>query len=105
MLLEALCGGDPGVVVENTSTQRSLKVGVGILAAGAAVALLYYGRVFFITIIIAAMIAFLLDPLVLMFMKLRMPRGLSSFVVCSIALVFLYLAGVGLYLQGQQITE
>ena len=88
-----------------TSTQKSLQVGVGILAAGAAVALLYYGRVFFITVIIASMIAFLLDPLVLIFMKLRMPRGLSSFVVCSIALVFLYLAGVGLYLQGQQITE
>jgi predicted PurR-regulated permease PerM len=88
-----------------TSTQKSLRVGVGILGAGAAVALLYFGRVFFITVIIASMIAFLLDPLVLFFMKLRMPRGLASFVVCSIALVFLYLAGVGLYLQGQQIME
>ena len=88
-----------------TATQKSLQVGLGILAAGAAVALLYYGRVFFITVIIASMIAFLLDPLVLIFMKLRMPRGLASFVVCSIALVFLYLAGAGVYLQGQQIAE
>src|SRR5712671_5003855 len=98
-------GKRTSVVAPGTVTQKSLQVGVGILAAGAAVALLYYGRVFFITVIIASMIAFLLDPLVLIFMKLRMPRGLSSFVVCSIALVFLYLAGVGLYLQGQQITE
>jgi len=78
---------------------------VGILAAGAAIALLYFGRVFFITVIIASMIAFLLDPLVIMFMKLRMPRGLASFVVCSIGLIGLYLAGVGIYLQGLEIAD
>jgi predicted PurR-regulated permease PerM len=92
------------VVVQNASTQKSLQVGVGILAAAAAIALLYFGRIFFITVIIAAMIAFLLDPLVVFFMKLRMPRGLASFVVCSISLVALYLAGLGLYLQSQQIA-
>jgi predicted PurR-regulated permease PerM len=75
-------------------------VGLGILALGAAVLLLYYGRVFFITVFIAAMIAFLLDPMVELFVKLRLPRGLASFVVCSIGLVFLYLAGLGLYTEG-----
>jgi predicted PurR-regulated permease PerM len=64
---------------------------------GVAVALLYYGRVFFITVIIAAIISFLLDPAVLFFMKLKMPRGLASFVVCSLGLMFLYLAGLGVY--------
>ena len=63
----------------------------------AAIALLYYGRIFFVTVIIASMIAFLLDPMVLAFMKLRLPRGLASFAVCSIGLMFLYLAGLGLY--------
>ena len=80
--------------------QKSLQVGVGILALGAAIALLYLGRVFFITVIIAAMIAFLLDPLVELTMKLRLPRGLASFVVCSISLMCLYFAGLGLYSQG-----
>jgi predicted PurR-regulated permease PerM len=80
-------------------------VGVGILAAAAAIALLYFGRIFFITVIVAAMIAFLLDPLVVFFIKLRLPRGLASFVVCSIALMTLYLAGLGVYLQGQQIAD
>ncbi len=94
------------MVVHNTSsTQKSLQVGVGILAAGAAIALLYFGRVFLITVIIASMIAFLLDPLVIMFMKMRMPRGLASFVVCSIGLICLYLAGVGIYLQGLEIAD
>ena len=67
------------MVVQNTSTQKSLQVGVGILAAAAAIALLYFGRVFFITVIIASMIAFLLDPLVVFFVKLRMPRGPVSY--------------------------
>ena len=56
---------------------------MGILAVAAAAALLYYGRVFFITVIIATIIAFLLEPMVEFFMKLRLPRGLASFVVCS----------------------
>jgi predicted PurR-regulated permease PerM len=93
------------LLASDTSTQKSLQVGVGILAAGAAIALLYFGRVFFITVIIASMIAFLLEPLVVFFIKLRMPRALSSFVVCSIALMILYLAGLGLYLQGQQMIQ
>jgi len=59
--------------------------------------MLYYGRVFFITVIIASMIAFLLDPLVVLFMRIRLPRGVASFTVCSIGLVFLYFAGLGLY--------
>ena len=93
------------MLASDTSSQKSLQAGVGILAAGAAVALLYFGRVFFITVIVASMIAFLLDPLVVFFMKLRMPRGLSSFVVCSMALMFLYLAGLGLYFQGEQMAQ
>jgi len=75
------------------------------LAAAAAVVLLYYGRVFLITVTIAAMIAFLLEPLVDLFMKFRLPRGLASFVVCSISLLVLYLAGLGLYNEAQLMME
>ena len=56
---------------------------MGILAVAATTALLYYGRVFFITVIIATIIAFLLEPMVEFFMKLRLPRGFASFLVCS----------------------
>ncbi len=80
-----------------SSARRPASRGVGILALGVVVALLYYGRIFFITVIIAAIISFLLDPAVLFFMKLKMPRGLASFVVCSLGLMFLYLAGLGIY--------
>ncbi len=79
--------------------QRQAQAGVTILAVAATVALLYYGRVFFITMVVAATIAFLLDPLVTPFLKLRMPRAVASFIVCSVALLLLYLLGLGLYTQ------
>ncbi len=82
------------MIVSESSTRRSTQAGIGIIALGAAITLLYFGRIFFITVIIASMIAFLLDPMVEFFMRLRLPRSLASFVVCTISLVFLYLAGV-----------
>jgi len=72
---------------------------VTILAVAAAIALLYFGRVFFITMVIAITIAFLLDPLVTPLLKLRVPRSVASFIVCSVALLLLYLLGLGLYTQ------
>jgi predicted PurR-regulated permease PerM len=78
---------------------------VGILAAGAAIALLYYGKVFFITVIIATMISFLLEPIVQLFMKARLPRGLASFLVCAIALLGLYFAGLGVYNEGMYMSQ
>ncbi len=101
----------PGPVMPTTAVtaankaERSLRFGLNVLAAGAAVALLYFGQVFLITIVIAAMIAFLLEPIVLFFMRLRLPRGLASLVVCSIALALIYLAGLGIYLQVQEISD
>jgi predicted PurR-regulated permease PerM len=86
------------VVVPSTAPkQKTIRGGIGMLGLGVAIALLYYGRVFFVTVIIASMIAFLLDPMVVAFMKLRLPRGVASFAVCSIGLLFLYLAGLGIY--------
>jgi predicted PurR-regulated permease PerM len=80
-------------------TPRPGQAGVTILAVAAIVALLYFGRVFFITVVVAITIAFLLDPLVTPFLKLRMPRAVASFIVCSVALLILYLLGLGLYTQ------
>ncbi len=93
------------IEVTETETRKGVNTGIGILATGAAVALLYFGRAFFITISVAVIIAFLLDPAVVLFMRLRIPRGLSSFIVCAISLVLIYLAGVGLYMQGVQISD
>jgi len=53
----------------------------------------------------AIIIAFLLDPIVTAFVKLRLPRAVASFIVCSIALLILYLLGLGLYTQFSGFVE
>jgi len=70
-----------------------------VIAFGVIVALLYWGRVFFITSIIAVIIAFILEPFVGLLMRVRFPRSVASFVVCSIALMLLYLVGLGAFTQ------
>ena len=90
---------------ESTSAERTYRVAISILAAAGGVALLYYGQVFFITIIIAFMIAFLLEPAVRLFMRIRMPRGLASFLVCALWLGCLYFAGLALYTEGMAMLD
>ncbi len=70
-----------------------------MIAFAAAVALLYFGKDFFITIIIAAVFAFILDPLVILVMKLRVPRGAASAIVIVVALVAVYLLSVVIWMQ------
>src|SRR6202049_4738582 len=79
--------------------------GIAVLAFAATIALLYFGRVFLITLIIAAIIGFLLDPVVMAFVKLRLPRPVASFFVCSIALLLVYLTGLGLYTEFSGIAD
>ena len=50
-----------------------------IIATASGIALLYFGRIFFITLIIAIIVAFILEPAVVFFMRFRMPRALASF--------------------------
>lgn len=78
-------------------SQKPAQISVNLLAMAAVVSLLYFGRVFFITLVISIITAFLLDPVVTTFVRLRLPRPLASFVVCTIALLCLYLLGLGLY--------
>jgi predicted PurR-regulated permease PerM len=70
-----------------------------VIALGVIVVLLYWGRVFFITSIIAVIIAFILEPFVGLLMRARLPRSVASFVVCTMALMLLYLIGLGAYTQ------
>jgi predicted PurR-regulated permease PerM len=62
-----------------------------LVATAALIALLYYGQDFFVTLIISAVFAFILDPAVLLAMKLRLPRPAATAVVLGIALVACYI--------------
>src|ERR1041385_1274887 len=70
-----------------------------IIAFGAIIAILHYGRVFFVTALIATIIAFILDPFVGILVKLRFPRAVASLVVCALAALILYLAVLAAYSQ------
>ncbi|HTQ57009.1 MAG TPA: AI-2E family transporter [Bryobacteraceae bacterium] len=74
-------------------------ISLPIIALGVVVAILYFGRVFFITSLVAVMLAFILEPLVTLLVRIRFPRSLASFVVCTAALAGLYLIGMGAYSQ------
>jgi len=70
-----------------------------VVAVGVVIAILYLGRVFFITSITAVIIALILEPFVALLVRIRLPRSLASFVVCSIALLLLWVMGMGAYSQ------
>jgi predicted PurR-regulated permease PerM len=85
------------VFPSSAEVQKVQRTSLLVLSAAALIALLYFGRAFCITLVIAVIIAFILDPFVGLVMRLRFPRGLASFVVCTLALVLVYLVGLGLY--------
>lgn len=80
-------------------TEHLRSFALPIIAFGVIVAVLYFGRVFFITALIAIIIAFLLDPFVGLLVRFKFPRSMASFVVCAVAALTLYFAGMGAYTQ------
>jgi predicted PurR-regulated permease PerM len=82
-----------------SAVQEARHIALPILALGVVIAILYLGRLFFITSLVALTIAFILEPFVALLMRMRFPRSLASFVVCSFALALLYVIGLGVYSQ------
>ncbi len=87
------------------ASHRSVRVGISLIALAALVALLYYGRDFFVTLIVSAVFAFILDPAVLLVMKLRVPRPAATLVVIGIALVGVYLLAAMAWAQVSTLGE
>ena len=87
------------LVVESLRTLKPKSLTAAVLAIAAASALLYFGQLFFVTLILALVIAFILEPFVALLMRARLPRAVASFLVCVMALLVLYLVGLGLYAQ------
>ena len=79
--------------------------GSSVIALAGAIALLYYGRAFLVTLATAVIIAFILEPFVGLLMRLKIPRGLASFLVCTIGICVVYLLGLGVYTQGTGLVD
>jgi len=94
--------------IHDPATLPILKVrntGSVLFTLGVVCALLYLGRLFIVTLLVGIFIAFILDPVVQLFMRLRLPRGFASFLVCSLALLMLYLAALLTYSQVQGLWD
>lgn len=85
--------------VESPVTLKPKNFSSVFIALAGAAALLYFGQLLWVTLITAIIIAFILEPFVGALMRIRLPRALASFVVCVMALLVLYLVGLGLYAQ------
>jgi predicted PurR-regulated permease PerM len=81
------------------AAQDARHLALPVIAMGVIVAVLYFGRIVFITSLAAVIIAFILEPFVALLVRFRFPRSLAAFVVCTIALLFLYVIGLGAYSQ------
>jgi predicted PurR-regulated permease PerM len=77
----------------------------GLISLAAAIALLYYGQPFLVTVCTAVIINFILEPFVGLLTRVRVPRALASFIVCSFAVCAVYFAGLGVYKQGSRLAE
>jgi predicted PurR-regulated permease PerM len=69
------------------------------IAFGVLIAILYFGRVVFITTIISVIIALILEPFVAILVRLRFPRPLATLMVGLLAGLGLYFAGLAAYRQ------
>jgi predicted PurR-regulated permease PerM len=86
--------------MQEQETTRRPRSAAGILASFILIVLvLYVGRLFFITLVTAVLLAFILEPMVGFFMRFKVPRGGASFLACTVMLISLYLAGLGVWSQ------
>lgn len=87
------------VLTSTVREQKQRRPATNLIAAGVVVALLFYGRDFLVTLFTAVTIGFLLEPFVDLLIRFRLPRTLASFLVCTMALLMLYLGGLLCYTQ------
>ena len=96
------------MAVQDTTSPSIVQIrntGGVLFTFGVLTALLYFGRLFIVTLLLSIFIAFILEPIVNLFMRMRLPRGFASFLVCSLALVVIYAGALLAYSQAAGIWE
>lgn len=76
-----------------------------MIAAASVICLLYYGRAFFVTVIVSAIFAFILDPAVQLVMRLRLPRPAATAVVIGVALLGMYVLSTVIWAQVSTLAQ
>ena len=93
------------IVSSYLPSQKAAEAGVSLIGLAALIALLYYGRPFFVALIISAMFGFILDPVVELVMQLRLPRPAAAAVVILVAVLAVYVFGLVLWRQLAHLSE
>ena len=93
------------LLVSTHPSHKTTSVATSLIALASVVALLYYGRDFFVTLIVSAVFACILDPIVMLVMKLRIPRPAATGIVIGLALVAVYLLSLMAWMQIATIRE
>jgi predicted PurR-regulated permease PerM len=93
------------LLVSSHLSHKTTSVATSLIALASVVALLYYGRDFFVTLIVSAVFACILDPIVMLVMKLRIPRPAATGIVIGLALVAVYLLSLMAWMQIATIRE
>jgi predicted PurR-regulated permease PerM len=93
-----MSGGTAVIRTHSESTQqitRSVQsYALPVIAGGVVLAILYFGRVVFITATVSIIIALILEPMVALLINLRLPRTIATFIVCLFGILILYFAGL-----------
>jgi len=93
------------VLLPSIRARKPGATATSLLAFIAVLAVLYFGRLFFVTLALGIGIAFILEPFVDLLIRIRLPRPVASFIVCSFAVLVLYVLGVGFYYQSLDLVN
>ncbi|MHB8541237.1 MAG: AI-2E family transporter [Candidatus Acidiferrales bacterium] len=84
------------VVIREEKPARTAAVSARIIAAGIVIAFCYLASSVVVTLLVAILLAYFLDPLVVWLELFRLPRALGSLVVLIVAIALLFFLGSSL---------
>ena len=84
------------VVIREEKPARTAAVSARIIAAGIVIAFCYLASSVVVTLLVAILLAYFLDPLVVWLELFRLPRALGSLVVLILAIALLFFLGSSL---------
>ena len=84
--------------VEETKVVSSSSVSSRIIAAGIVIAFCYWASTVLVTLLVAVLMAYFLDPVVSMLERIRIPRALGSLLIVLLTVVSVVVLQFGLVL-------
>ncbi len=90
---------------ETNTTPRFINFAIGVIVLFLAIWVLILGRTIILPFMIAAFLTFVLDPLITLLGRIKIPRSLAVFITMIISFVILYLLGLLVYSNVQTFVQ